>query len=239
LIEAHLMRLRRLFPLNEAEEGVLRGLPSDSRRIPARRTLVHEHDLLDHSLLLTRGWLGRAKDAGSGKRQLTEVHLPGDFADLHSFTLKRLDHKIVTLSDVTVARVPHARLEELTADHPRLARIYWFLTNVDAAVHRQWAFLLGSVSARQRLAHLLCEFHTRLDVVGLSRNGIYDFPLTQDDLATCLGLTPVHVNRTLQEIRKTGFVEIRDRQVRIHDWPALAKLADFNPEYLYQQPSVL
>ena len=236
MIEAHLRRLRKRAPISEAEEEALRGLVADSRRHGPDKTLVEEGEPLDQSLLLIHGWLGRAKDRRTGRRQIVELHVPGDFADLHGFTLKRLDHKIVTLADSVVATVPHDRLERLTIDYPRLARIYWFLTNVDAAVHRQWAFALGGSSSPARMAHLLCELFVRLDVVGLVRGVSYDFPLTQEELAMCLGLTPVHVNRTLQELRRAGHVDVAARQVRSPDFAALAAAGQFDPGYLYLEP---
>jgi CRP-like cAMP-binding protein len=236
VIEAHLRRLRKRAPISAAEEAALRGLVHKTRRSGPDEVLVREGEMLNVSLLLIHGWLGRAKDRQSGRRQITELHVPGDFADLHGFTLKRLDHKIVSLSDCVVATVPHERLECLTTEHPRLARIYWFLTNVDAAVHRQWEFTLGGSSSAARMAHLLCELFVRLEVVGLTRGDTYDFPLTQEELAMCLGLTPVHVNRTLQELRRSGLVDVAARQVRIPDFAALANAAQFDPDYLYLEP---
>jgi CRP-like cAMP-binding protein len=233
LIDAHLARLRKRAPISATEEEALRGLVSRTIRAPADRTLVREGELLDHSLLLIEGWLGRAKDRRSGRRQIAELHVAGDFADLHGFTLKRLDHNIISLSDCLIATVPHNRLERLTVDHPRLARIYWFLTNVDAAIHRQWAISLGGSIALARMAHLFCELYVRLEIVGKTRGDTFDFPLTQEEVAMCIGLTPVHVNRTLQDLRGKGLVELESRQVRIPDLQALMRTAEFNPSYLY------
>ena len=236
MIDAHLKRLRQRAPISGAEEKALLKLVAETRRFRPDQTLVRAEQRLDESLLLIDGWLARAKDRKSGHRQITELHVSGDFADLHAFTLKRLDHHIVSLSDGVVVVVPHERLERLTVDHPRLARIYWFLTNVDAAIHRQWACSLGGSSSPQRMAHLFCELFVRLEVVGKTRGDAYDFPLTQEELAMCLGLTPVHVNRTLQELRRKELVELEARIVRIPDFGALARLAQFNPAYLYHDP---
>lgn len=233
MIEAHLKRLRKRTPITPAEERAIGELISETRRSAPDQTIVKEGQKLDHSLLLIHGWLARAKDRRSGQRQITELHVAGDFADLHGFTLKRLDHHIVSLSDCVIAAVPHDRLERLTANHPRLARIYWFLTNVDAAIHRQWAFLLGGGDAAARMAHLFCELFVRLDVVGLTRGNCYDLPLTQEELAMCLGLTPVHVNRTLQELRRRELISVESRQVTIPDFSALAETAQFDPGYMY------
>jgi len=236
VIQAHLKRLRIRAPISASEEKALRDLVQETRRSPPDQEIVHEGEPLEHSLLLLHGWLARAKDRRSGRRQITELHVPGDFADLHGFTLKRLDHNIITLSDCVIAIVPHERLERLVADHPRLARLYWFLTNVDAAIHRQWGFSLGGSPSAARLAHLFCELFVRLEVVGLTRGNSYDFPLTQEELAMCLGMTSVHVNRSLQELRRSRLIEVESRQVRIPDLPALAQAAQFDPAYLYLDP---
>jgi CRP-like cAMP-binding protein len=111
--------------------------------------------------------------------------------------------------------------------------MYWFSTNVDAAVHRQWAVSLGRRNAIARMAHLFCELLLRLEVVGKTDGSSYDFPLTQDQLASCLGLTSVHVNRTLQALRRQGIIELQNKRLTVFDLPALKKIAEFDPSYLY------
>jgi CRP-like cAMP-binding protein len=183
--------------------------------------------------LLLDGWMARSKDLAGGERQVTELHVAGDFADLHGFTLKRLDHDVVTLSECVVAVVTHERLQEISERYPRLARIYWFSTNVDAAITRELALSLGQRSAMSRMAHLFCELYMRLDAVGLARSDGYAFPLTQRELSECLGLTVVHANRTIQELRRRGLVELENRHLTILDRRGLEGVADFDPAYLY------
>ena len=129
--------------------------------------------------------------------------------------------------------VPHERIREITDQFPRLGRIYWFTTNVDAAIHREWALSLGQRSAISRMAHLFCELYERLDVVGRTNGSSYEFPLTQRELSECLGLTVVHANRTLQELRRRGLVELGNRQLTIVDRKGLEGVAEFDPAYLY------
>jgi len=169
----------------------------------------------------------------TGERQVTELHITGDFPDLHGFTLKRLDHDIVTLSECTIGLVPHERLLEVTRDYPHLTRVFWFSTNVDAAITRELALSLGQRSAIARMAHLFCELYVRLDVVGRTKGNRYEFPLTQRELSECLGLTVVHVNRTLQELRRKGLVEFENRHLTILDRLGLEGIAEFDPNYLY------
>ncbi len=206
---------------------------SETRRYRSDEMIVSAGEELNNSMLLLDGWLARCKDLPGGERQVTELHVAGDFADLHGFTLKRLDHDVMTMSEVTVAVVPHERLHELSDKHPRLGRVYWFATNIDAAIHREWALSLGQRSALSRMAHLFCELYARLDVVGRTKSGGYDFPLTQRELSECLGLTVVHANRTIQELRRRGLVELENRRLTIVDRRGLEGVAQFDPAYLY------
>ena len=233
MIEAHLRRLRKRDTVGHAEERAIRKLVAETRRIAAHKTLIGEGEGLEHSVLVVDGWLARAVDMRTGERLITELHVAGDFADLHGFTLKRLDHDVVALTDSIVALVPHERLTQLTNEFPHLARLYWFSTNVDAAIHRQWAVSLGRRNAISRMAHLFCELFLRLEVAGKTNGLIYDFPLTQDQLASCLGLTPVHVNRTLQALRRQALIELANKRLTILDFPALRKIGEFDPSYLY------
>jgi CRP-like cAMP-binding protein len=134
--------------------------------------------------------------------------------------------------------VPHERLQWITEQHPRLARIYWFTTNVDGAITRELALSLGRRSAAARMAHLFCELHMRLEAVGRARPDGFEFPLTQRELAECLGLTVVHANRTIQELRRRRLVELESRQLTILNRGGLEGLADFDPSYLYLDPTL-
>ena len=233
MITTHLKKLRQRFEISPEEESAIRRVFAGTRKIGPDKVLIREGQPLNESLLLVSGWLARSKDLAGGERQMTELHVTGDFPDLHGFTLKRLDHDVVTLSECTIGIAPHDRVRDLTERYPRLGRIYWFTTNMDAAIHREWALSLGKRSAISRMAHLFCELYARLDVVGQTRGGCYDFPLTQRELSECLGLTAVHANRTLQELRRRELITLESRQVAILDRAGLESVAEFNPAYLY------
>jgi CRP-like cAMP-binding protein len=109
----------------------------------------------------------------------------------------------------------------------------WFTTNLDAAIHREWMLSAGRRSAVGRVAHLFCELLIRLRIGGCADDDSYEFPLTQVQLADCLGLTSVHVNRTLQQLRKQGLIELKGRRLRIVDLGELERVAEFDPTYLY------
>ena len=233
MITAHLKKLRIRVEISSDEERVIRGLVAETRRVRADEVVVAAGQELDFSLLLIDGWLVRSKDLPSGDRQVMELHIAGDFADLHGFTLKRLDHDLISVSECTLGIVPHERLMEISERRPHLARVYWLSTNVDAAITREMALSLAQRSAISRMAHLFCELHVRLGIVDKTQGNTFEFPLTQRELAECLGLTVVHVNRTLQELRRRGLVEAGNRQITILDKRGLESLAEFDPAYLY------
>ena len=232
MITAHLKKLRLRTAISADEERVIRDLVAETRAVRPDQFLIRAGQDLNQSILLLDGWLVRSKDLESGERQILEVHLPGDFADLHGFTLKRLDHDVVSVSECVIALVPHERLLELTEQQPHLTRIYWLLTNIDAAIAREQALSLGRRSAISRMAHLFCELHLRLGIVGKTDGDTFEFPLSQRELSECLGLTVVHVNRTLQELRRRNVVESENRRISIIDRPTLESIAEFDPAYL-------
>jgi CRP-like cAMP-binding protein len=203
------------------------------RDFGADHVIIRRGRELKESVLLLEGWIARTKDLSDGGRQISELQFAGDFTDIHGFTLKRLDHNIATITPCRVAIVPHERLRGTFERFPHLMRIYWLMTNIDAAIHREWTVSLGRRSALSRMAHLFCEIRERLDIVGLAKNDTYEFPLTQQELGECLGLTSVHVNRTLQELRRRGLIEVENRRARILDLPRLKSQGDFDPYYLY------
>ncbi|CAN5149090.1 hypothetical protein BH24PSE1_BH24PSE1_01590 [soil metagenome] len=238
MITAHLKNLRLRSEISPNEEQVIRGLVAETRRVRADEFVVRAGEQLNSSLLLLDGWLVRSKDLPSGERQVLEIHVAGDFADLHGFTLKRLDHDVISISECTVGVVPHDRLTEVSERHPHLARVYWLATNIDASITREMALSLGQRSALSRMAHLFCELNVRLGIVGRTSDDSFEFPLTQREPSEYLGLTVVHVNRTLQELRRMGVVEAENRRIRIVEKARLEVLADFDPSYLqlYRRP---
>lgn len=233
MIEKHLMKLRARDEISAEEEAAIRSAISETRDFPADRTFIHRGEELVHSTLLLEGIMCRYKDLRDGQRQITELHVDGDFADMHSFTLKRLDHNVMTLTPCRVALVPHERLKAITEQYPHLTRVYWFGTNLDAAIHREWELSLGRRTAISRVANLFCEMQVRLGIIGLADDEGYRLDLTQTDLAECLGLTPVHVNRTLKELREQGLMTFRSGRVAIEDLTGLRRIAEFDPAYLY------
>jgi len=228
------LRGRRRRELSDEERRALEDAVERVERLPARRTAQHRGDPIRHSTLLLSGTMCRYMDARDGYRQLVAYHIAGDFIDLHGFPLQRLDHDIATITEAEVAVVPHERLTAITERLPHLGRLLWFSTLLDAAMHREWIFRIGRLDAIGRLAHFLSETRARmLAIERVDAEGWFDLSLTQQDLGEACGLTSVHINRTIKRLREDGLVEFAGRRVRVLDPAALARLGEFNPDYLY------
>ncbi|WP_165187903.1 Crp/Fnr family transcriptional regulator [Caulobacter soli] len=228
-------KLARRDALSSAERDALATLLGPERHVPAGGLLVEPGDRPSFSTLLISGFCARYSLTVDGGRQLTEVNVPGDFIDLHSLLMRQMDHGVVALGDCVVAPAPHADLRRLTENHPHLTRLLWLETVVDGAIHRQWLVTMGQQNAASRLAHLACELYCRLEGAGLARDHQFSNPMTQADLGDVLGLTPVHVNRVLADLRQQGLLEWKSGVVTIPDWDSLVKLGQFDPAYLRLQ----
>lgn len=225
-------KMRRRDLLNDEEIAVLDSVLDPPRRAVAGSDIVTENAHASHSTLILSGLSGRYSTLADGGRQITEINVPGDFVDLHSLLMKQMDHGIVALSDCTYATAPHSRLIEITERHPHLTRLLWLDTIIDAAIHRQWLVAMGRRSGLGHLAHLVCEMYLRLDVVGLTQGLAFELPLTQSVIGDVLGLSTVHVNRLIAELRAEGLVSWSSFQVEILDWDRLTAVAEFDATYL-------
>ncbi|KIC55170.1 MULTISPECIES: Crp/Fnr family transcriptional regulator [Brevundimonas] len=224
--------LDRLEGASADDRGVFAALISETRVISAGQVLVEEGSRPQVSMILLEGFVGRVSILSEGGRQISGLHVPADFVDLHSLLLKKMDHSLVALTNVAVAAVSHADLRRVCETRPRLMRALWRETLVDGAIHREWLSALGRRLAAERLALLFCEIYVRLNAVGLADNYRFDLPLTQSDVADMVGITPVHVNRSLKALRQQGVVEWRGGTAIINDWRNLARFAQFDPTYL-------
>lgn len=225
-------KLGRRDDLTASEIDVLMDVLEPPRRISAGRDFVVEHSRPGHSTLLLEGFAARYSTLADGGRQITEITIAGDFVDLHSLLMKQMDHGVVALTDVMIANAPHEKLKAVTEKHPHLTRLLWLDTIIDAAIHRQWLVAMGRRSGLAHLAHLLAELYLRLEIVGLAGDYIFSLPLTQTTLGDALGLSAVHVNRLVADLRSEGLVNWSHPRVEIIDWPRLLELAEFDPAYL-------
>jgi CRP-like cAMP-binding protein len=232
MIEPLLSKLELRDSLHPAEKDALEESFNAPQSCPAGTTLVAQGSSPDQSTLLLSGMTGRVTTVRDGGQQITALHIAGDFVDLHSFLLRRMDHSIQALSPCRFATIDHSRLRTLTGQFPHLMRLLWLSTLIDSAIHRQWLVAMGRMDAVSQMAHLLCELSLRLKVVGLTLDHSFDLPISQAKFADALGMSPVHVNRTLQELRGKNLLTWTGARVTITDWARLTELAEFDATYL-------
>ena len=232
-IERVIRRLESRSPLEEDDREAIRALPFTFRTLDASAYMVREGEKPEICMILLTGFAYRHKVTGDGARQILSVHMPGEFLDLQNSFLEVADHNVQALTRCEVAMVPVPALRSLALDHPRVGRAMWIDTLIDAAIFREWIVNVGRRDSISRIAHLLCEFALRLEAAGLAQNRRYDMPMTQEQIADCTGLTPVHVNRVLKELGRLGLIEREKRSVSIVEWDRLQQIGDFNTRYLH------
>ena len=230
--------LNRTESLSEEEREVLEAAVAQTLTFPAGHVVVRQGVNVNVSTLLVKGLMTRHVDALDGRRHLVATHVPGDFVDLHAYALKKLDHDVAALTDVEVAIFPHAALERIQEADSRLTRRLWFSTLLDASMHRQWIFRLANLSAVQRVAHFVCEMNARLLAIGESDGKSFALPMTQTQIGEVCGLTNVHVNRVLRELREADLCVFRSSRMHITDLRKLGSKAVFDPAYLYLEDEI-
>lgn len=230
---ALIRKLESFEALSDRDLVALNALVPRVRQVGAGIDLISEGDNPENVHLILDGFACRYKMLPNGQRQIMAYLLPGDFCDLNVFILDQMDHNIGTISACQVVDIPRAAIDEITAKHPRITRAFWWCALVDEAVLREWLVNLGAREANQRLAHLLCELLARLEVVGRVTDNSFTFPFTQTDLADTMGLSNVHVNRTLRELREEGLLTLKHRVVTILDVERLRAYCGFTPNYLH------
>lgn len=218
--------------MSEAEKQKLESLVTETRTLIDGELLVRRGDPCVNTTMLIDGFMLRTLE-NSERRHAVSFHVPGDFVDLHSFPLGRLDHNIECVGAARVGFVPHALIQEIVNEHPHLARLFWFSTLLDAAMHREWIMTLGQLPVPKRIAHVFAEIWARLDMVGRAFVDGFQTPLRQIDIADMCGATPVHVNRALMQLRKDGIADFRRGEVRVANRAMLESFAEFDPTYLY------
>lgn len=227
-------RLNAFTKLSTSDREALDRIVAQTvREFASRRDLVREGDRPRCVYVVLEGWACRYKQLPDGRRQIVALFLPGDLFDANVFLLQEMDHSIGTITAVRVAEIGRAAFDALLLESPRIAQALAINDLVTVAVQREWTVDIGQRNAYERLAHLFCELHTRLSVVDLTAEDAFDFPLTQTDLAEAMGMTTVHVNRTLRQLREDGLIEHRGKRLHILDLERLQAAAQFNPNYLH------
>ncbi len=229
-------RLLRRSCLTDADQQAVLNLKSHAHQVEARRDIVRPGEKVSHATLVVNGLAARFDQMRDGRRQFTALHLAGDMCDLHSTVAPVAGWGIEALTTTTVLYVPHSELTALVARNPSIALAFWRDTTADASILAKWVGNLGRRDARSRMAHLLCELGMRMEQAGLGTRTCYALHATQEQLSDVLGLTAVHVNRTLQALRADGLVRVENRTVHVDNWQLLADAAEFDETYLLVAP---
>jgi CRP-like cAMP-binding protein len=219
--------------LTDEERSALIAASAEKSAFSSGADLVRQGDRPHFSTLVLKGVTARYSTVDDGGRQITGLHVAGDFVDLHSFPLQLMDHFVTAITDCEVVTFPHRALLRITETLPHLTRVLWLLTLLDASIHRQWMVGKGRLTAEEHMAHLFCEQYVRAQMAGLATAEKYMLPLTQLELGDALGLSIVHTNRTLQRLRGTGALTWENGVVTILEWSLLRELGQFDPTYLH------
>ncbi|MEA1832231.1 Crp/Fnr family transcriptional regulator [Methylobacterium durans] len=227
-------KLEQFTRLSGADRRAIWDVASRKGRfLAAHQDIIREGDRSEHVNLILDGWACRYKTLENGRRQIISFFVPGDLCDPHVCVFREMDHSIGAITPVRLAEISRDQLLDLTEAHPRVTQALWWEMLVTAAVQREWTVNLGQRTGRERIGHLLCELFIRLRAVGLTEGDSCILPVTQVDLGDATGLSNVHVNRVLQELRADGLIVLKGRQLTIPDLGTLQALSLFNVNYLH------
>ena len=238
VLAALLRRLQTVTGLDGADIATIRALPIVVRQWEAGRPIVSDGDRPTDCCLIVEGFCVRSKTTVSGHRQILSIHIAGEIPDLQSLHLHRMDHDLITLVPCTLGFINHTSLRALTRARPNVAEVLWRDTLIDAAIFREWIVNVGQRPATSRLAHVVLELRKRLAVTGRARGNTFEMPLTQEQVGEALGITPVHANRVIKQLREERIIDISRGHVVVLDEAKFAELAQFDDRYLHQDPAL-
>jgi CRP-like cAMP-binding protein len=229
-------KLASIVELTPEEQSALRALPMTVREVSADQDIVRDGDRPAHCCLVLDGFAMRYKLAGDDRRQILSFHIPGEIPDLQSLHLKTMDHALATVTDSRLGFIRHRAVLDLMERHPRIIGAFWRETLIDGAIFREWLVGVGRRRAPSRIAHLFCEMYARLDSIGMAQDRTIPLPITQEEVGDALGLSAVHVNRALQDLRGQGLISFERGRLTVHDWRGLVRVGEFDPTYLHLAP---
>lgn len=229
-------QLETIAVLSDTERLALASLPLRVKTIAENHDIIREGDRPNDSCLILDGLVCRYKMAAGGRRQIISFHFAGDMPDLQSLHLDRMDHSLAALAPTRVAFISHEAIRRLTRENAGVADALYKHALVDGSIFREWVLNVGRRSALQRIAHVLCECFTRMRALGLVQQPTFELALTQSEMGDATGLSNVHVNRTFQQLRRSGLIATKGKVHSILEWEQLQETADFRPGYLHLRP---
>lgn len=227
-----ILRMRQTGAISSAAERDFAAALSDQRLVEPRQDLVSEGEPSDAIVALLDGFACRYKTVARGRRQITGLLLPGDFDDTQPSLRGCPDYSVATITPCRVALVPRPVLERLFREHPVIEHGFRCFTRIELRTLREWLLNMGQRMADRQVAHLFCELLHRMEGIAMVADQGFPLPFTQEELADILGLSTVHVNRVLQELRRAGMIRLDQRRLTIVNYDALSILGEFDPSYL-------
>ena len=225
-------------PLPDEDRQAVLDLPYTLRTLEPSTYTMREADVPELCGILLSGFAYRQKLTGDGSRQIVALQIPGDALDFQNLFLDVSDHSCQMLTRGDIAFVSRSAIQDLARSRPAVGHAILVKILVEASIFREWVLNVGRRDSRARLSHLLCELAVRLDALGLTEEYGYELPMTQEQLADALGLTPVHVNRTLKSLEAEGLITRTKRSISFPNWERMRGVADFNQRYLHLEPQV-
>lgn len=228
-------KLRRFGQLTKEEIAVLASATSKPRKVSARRDLIREGDRPGPVFVVLEGWAYRYKILPNGTRQVLAYLMPGDCCDLHIGLLAEMDHSIQTITSSLIATIDRVKMDAILDQHRGIARAMYTAQLIDEGTMRAWITSMGRRTSIERVAHLMCELYVRARNIGLAGADALTLPLSQLLLADSLGMTPVHLNRVLKELRLSGAMTLLRGSLVIANPANLAEIAGFDENYLHRR----
>ena len=220
--------------LDDGDRDAILALPFTARTYEAPAYIVREGEPpKGYCSFVVNGLALRQKITATGGRQIVSIDMAGDFIDLQHLFLNRADHSVQALTRLETADIERKALQQLTLERPNIGRALWTDALVEASIFREWIVNVGRRDARSRIAHLLCELSLRMRAAGVAEHDSYELPMTQEQLGDAVGLTSVHVNRTLKSLVEDGLIERDKRRIRLTDWHRISHVGDFSALYLH------
>jgi len=227
-----ILRIRQTGPISSAAEREFAAVLSDQRLVDPRQDLISEGEPTSAIVALLDGFACRYKTVARGRRQITGLLLPGDFDDTVPGLSGCPDYSVATITPCRVALIPRPVLGRLLREHPAIEHAFQCFTRIELRTLREWLLNMGQRMADRQVSHLFCELLHRMEGIGMVADRSFSLPFTQEELADILGLSTVHVNRVLQELRRSGLIQLDQRRLTIIDYEALSILGEFDPSYL-------
>lgn len=225
-------KLRSRQALSAEDEELLREAGWSQCRFERHQVIVRAGEPLEHVHLLLNGFAARSQEDSSGDRQIVGIGIPGDLVDIHGAVLGRLEQELVALSACEVALLPHAKMHALTAGSAAIQKVFWLQAAIDHSIQAAWIQALGTKRGTAKIAHVFCEMQLRLGLVGIATQMGFPFPLSQQELADYSGMTHVHLNRCLRQLREAKLLTFANGWAKVLDWERLKRLARFDETYL-------